>query len=66
VRYKYSREINFDVGAVYIWIKDASINSGTGGVTGGVPNSIAGNGLVNGSYNSYTWIVSGQMNYRWR
>ena len=65
-RYKYDQSINFDVGAAYIWIKDASINSGTGGMTSGIPNSVAGNGLVNGSYNSYTWIVSGQMNYRWR
>jgi hypothetical protein len=35
-------------------------------MTGGVPNSIAGNGLVNGVYNSNAFIISGQMNYRWR
>ena len=35
-------------------------------MTGGVPNSIAGNGLVNGTYNNNVWIMSGQMNYRWR
>jgi long-chain fatty acid transport protein len=66
VRYKYSREINFDVGMGYEFIKDPQINSGTFGLTGGVPNSIAGNGLVNGTYDNHVWIVSGQMNYRWR
>ena len=35
-------------------------------MTGGVPNTVAGNGLVNGSYSNYVWIISGQMNYRWR
>jgi long-chain fatty acid transport protein len=65
-RYKYSQAMNFDVGAVYIWVKDPQINSGTLGVTSGVPNSVGLNGLVNGNYSNYVWILSAQMNYRWR
>ncbi len=65
-RYKYSREINFDVGFGYEFVKDPTINSGTGGITGGQPNSIARNGLVNGTYSNSVWILAGQMNYRWR
>ncbi len=59
-RWKYSREINFDVAAAYIWIKDSSINNA------GNPASIAANGLINGTYNSNVWIISAEMNYRFR
>jgi long-chain fatty acid transport protein len=59
-RYKYSQAINFDIAGGYIWIKDASINNA------GNPPSIAANGLINGTYNSNVWIVSAQMNYRFR
>jgi long-chain fatty acid transport protein len=65
-RYKYSREINFDVGVGYEFVKDPQINSGTGGMTSGFPNSVAGNGLVNGTYSNSVLIVSAQMNYRFR
>jgi long-chain fatty acid transport protein len=65
-RYKYSREINFDVGVAHEWVKDPTINAGTGGITAGVPNSIGLNGLVNGTFNNSVWIVAGQMNYRFR
>jgi len=65
-RYKYDQSINFDIGAVYIWVKDPQINSGTLGMTSGVPNSKDLNGIVNGSYTNYVWILAAQMNYRWR
>jgi len=65
-RYKYSREINFDVGLGYEMVKDPQVNSGTGGMTSGIPNSVAGNGLVNGTYSNSVLIVSAQMNYRFR
>ncbi len=66
MRWKYNQAINFDFGVAYEFVKDSQINSGTFGMTAGVPNTIAGNGLVNGTYNDHVWIVSGQMNYRWR
>lgn len=59
-RWKYSRELNFDVAAAYIWVKDSSINNA------GNPASIAGNGLINGTYNSSVWIISAEVNYRFR
>lgn len=59
-RYKYTRAINFDVAAAYIFVKDSSIN------TSGSPASVAGNGLVKGDYRNNVWIVSAQMNYRFR
>ena len=59
-RYKYSRALNFDVGAAYIWVKDPSINNA------GNPANVAANGLIDGTYNNYVWIVSAQANYRWR
>jgi len=59
-RYKYSREINFDVGGAYIWVQNPSINNS------GNPPSVAANGLINGSFNTNVWIISGQMNYRFR
>jgi long-chain fatty acid transport protein len=59
-RYKYSQAINFDVGGAYIWVKDPSINNS------GNPPSVAANGLVNGDYSSNVWILSGQVNYRFR
>jgi long-chain fatty acid transport protein len=65
-RWKFDKSTNFDIGGAYIWVKDPQINSGLGGTTGGAPNSIAGNGLVNGSYTNYVWIISAQVNYRFR
>jgi long-chain fatty acid transport protein len=59
-RYKYSQAINFDVGGAYIWVKDPSINNS------GNPPSVAANGLINGDYSSNVWILSGQVNYRFR
>jgi len=59
-RYKYDSSINFDIGGAYIWVKDGSINNS------GNPPSVAANGLINGTYNNYVWILSAQMNYRWR
>ncbi|MEO5702148.1 MAG: outer membrane protein transport protein [Casimicrobiaceae bacterium] len=59
-RYKFSRAINFDVGAAYIWVKDPSINNA------GNPPSVAANGRINGTYSNHVSIVSAQMNYRFR
>jgi long-chain fatty acid transport protein len=59
-RWKYSQAINFDVAAAYIWVKSPSINNA------GNPPSVAANGLINGNYDSSVWIVSAQMNYRFR
>ena len=60
VRYKYSSAINFDIAGAYIWVKDPSINNS------GHPPSVAANGLINGEYKSTVWILSAQMNYRFR
>ncbi len=59
-RYKYTRAINFDIAGAYIFVKDPSINNS------GFPPTVAGNGLVNGNYRSNVWILSAQMNYRFR
>jgi len=59
-RWKYSREINFDLAAAYIWVKDPSINNA------GNPASVAANGLISGNYSSSVWIISAEMNYRFR
>ena len=59
-RFKLSPATNIDVGAAYIWIKDPSINNS------GNPASVAGNGLINGHYNSNVMILSAQANYRFR
>ena len=59
-RWKYSQAINFDIAGGYIWIKDPTINNS------GNPPSIPANGLINGTYNANVWIVSAQMNYRFR
>jgi long-chain fatty acid transport protein len=59
-RWKYSREMNFDVGGAYIWVQDPSINNA------GNPASVAANGLIDGTYSNYVWIISAQMNYRFR
>jgi len=59
-RWKYSQATNFDVAAGYIWVKDPTINNS------GNPPSIAANGLINGTYSNYVWIVSAQVNYRFR
>jgi long-chain fatty acid transport protein len=63
-RFKYSTNLNFDVGAAYIFVKDGSINS-SGGVLGGPP-SIPATGLINGTYNNNVVVVSAQANYRWK
>jgi long-chain fatty acid transport protein len=60
IRYKYTRAINFDVAATYIWVKDSTVNNS------GNPASVAGNGLLKGDYRNNVWIVSAQMNYRFR
>ena len=49
------RELNFDVGAAYIWVKDPSINNA------GNPASVTANGLIDGTYSNYVWIVSAQV-----
>jgi len=59
-RFKYSSALNFDVGAAYIFVKDGSINNS------GNPASIAGNGLIDGNFNSNVIVVSAQANYRWK
>ena len=59
-RYKFNSALNLDFGAAYIFVKDGSINNS------GNPPSVAGNGLINGSYDNHVVIVSGELNYRWR
>jgi long-chain fatty acid transport protein len=59
-RYKYTSAINFDVGAVYIWVKDPSIHTSEN------PQAVAANGLIKGNYTSNTVVLSAQMNYRFR
>ena len=59
-RWKYSQAINFDIAGGYIWVKDPTINNS------GFPPSVAANGLINGTYDASVWIVSAQMNYRFR
>ena len=60
MRYKYTSAINFDIAGAYLWVKDPSINNA------GFPASVAANGLVKGDYRSNVWILSAQMNYRFR
>jgi long-chain fatty acid transport protein len=57
-RYKYSSAINFDIAGAYIWVKDPTMNNSGG--------NVAANGLINGDYRSNVWILSAQMNYRFR
>jgi len=64
-RWKYTSAINFDVAAAYIWVKNAPINS-VGSGTAAIPPSALANGLVKGDFNASVWIVSAQMNYRFR
>jgi long-subunit fatty acid transport protein len=59
-RYKFNSALNLDFGAAYIFVKNGSINNS------GNPPSVAGNGLINGSYDNHVVIVSGELNYRWR
>jgi long-chain fatty acid transport protein len=64
-RWKYTSAINFDVAGAYIFMKNAPINS-VGSGTSANPPSAAANGLVKGDYDNSVWIVSAQMNYRFR
>ena len=51
-QYKTSNAFKLDFGAAYLWVNSGQINN-----NGGDPS---GNGLLNGHYNSSTWILSGQ------
>ena len=61
-RYKWNPQLWFDFGAAYIWVRSANVN-GIGSSNLGLPPSAVQSGLVNGSYDSYTVIVSGQVTY---
>jgi long-chain fatty acid transport protein len=61
-RYKWNPHLWFDFGASDIWVRSANVNE-IGSSNLGLPPSAAQSGLVNGSYDSYTVIVSGQVTY---
>jgi long-chain fatty acid transport protein len=51
-QHKMSDEFQFDLGTAYLWVNSGQINQ-----NGGAPT---GSGLLNGFYNSSTWILSSQ------
>lgn len=53
-QYKTSNAFKLDFGAAYLWVNNGQINN-----NGGDPSGKS-NGLLNGHYNSSTWILSGQ------
>lgn len=53
-QYKVSNAFKLDFGGAYLWIKKATID------INGNPPSTPANGLINGHYNSSTWILSAQ------
>lgn len=61
-QYKFDPSLWLDVGAAYIWVRSASIND-AGSTNLGLPPSAAQNGLVNGSFNNSTVLISGQLTY---
>jgi long-chain fatty acid transport protein len=62
VQYAWSKDVKFDLGASYIWVKNGSINNAGYDPTTGQP-SVAAYGLVNGTYNNNVVVVSGQVTW---
>jgi long-chain fatty acid transport protein len=61
-QYRFSQKLWFDVGAAYLWVRSASIND-IGSTNLGIAPSAAQNGLVNGTYDNSTAILSAQLTY---
>ncbi len=61
-QYRFSPSLWLDVGAAYLWVRSAPIND-IGSTNLGIPPSAAQNGLVNGSYDNNTVILSAQLTY---
>jgi long-chain fatty acid transport protein len=61
-RYQFNPQLWLDVGAAYIWVRSAAIND-IGSSNFGQPPSAAASGLVNGSYDNHTVVLSGQLTY---
>ncbi len=61
-QYKFNPKLWLDFGAVYIWVRGASIDD-IGSSAGGRPPTKEQNGLVNGNYNNSTFILAGQLTY---
>jgi long-chain fatty acid transport protein len=61
-RYQWNPQLWFDFGAAYIWVRSGNVNE-IGSSNLGLPPSAVQSGLVNGSYDNYTVIVSGQVTY---
>jgi long-chain fatty acid transport protein len=61
-QYRFSPSLWLDVGAAYIWVHSAPIND-IGSTNLGIPPSAVQNGLVNGSYDNSTVILSAQVTY---
>ncbi len=61
-RYQFNPQLWLDIGAAYIWVRSAGIDD-IGSSNFGQPPSAAASGRVNGSYDNYTVILSGQLTY---
>jgi len=62
VQYAWTKDLKFDFGASYIWVKDGSINNSGYDASTGQP-SVAAYGRINGNYSNNVVIVSGQMTW---
>jgi long-chain fatty acid transport protein len=62
VRYQVNPQLWLDFGAAYLWVRGAGIDD-IGSSSLGQPPSAAASGRVNGNYDNYTVIVSGQLTY---
>jgi long-chain fatty acid transport protein len=61
-QYKFNPQLWLDVGAAYVWIRGGSIDE-IGSSNLGQPPSAAQSGLVNGSYDNSTVVISAQITY---
>jgi len=61
-QYKFNPKLWLDFGAVYIWVRGASIDD-IGSSAGPLPPSATRSGRVNGDYNNSTFILAGQLTY---
>jgi len=61
-QYRFSQSLWFDVGAAYIWVRNATINN-VGSTNGTSPPTREQNALVNGKYDNSTVVLSAQLTY---
>jgi long-chain fatty acid transport protein len=61
-RYMINPKLWMDFGAAYVWVAGSTINE-IGSSNLGQPPSQAASGLVNGSFNAHSVIVSGQLTW---